>query len=122
MFVSDSGISIKGSMKSSLFLEQFMLIYNSWTCHLVLFHLRPFQIINIYFESQSKFCTVRSGIRTHAWRSRLRPERSALDHSAILTPASSHLLMVYFKIFDNIYLPSVDWMHFIRPSDNVIFI
>ena len=29
---------------------------------------------------------VRSGIRTHAYRSRLRPERSALDHSAILTP------------------------------------
>ena len=29
---------------------------------------------------------VRSGIRTHAWRTRLRPERSALDRSAILTP------------------------------------
>ena len=28
---------------------------------------------------------VRSGIRTHAWRTRLRPERSALDRSAILT-------------------------------------
>ena len=28
---------------------------------------------------------VRSGIRTHAYLSRLRPERSALDHSAILT-------------------------------------
>ena len=28
---------------------------------------------------------VRSGIRTHAHRSGLRPERSALDHSAILT-------------------------------------
>ena len=26
----------------------------------------------------------RSGIRTHAWRTRLRPERSALDLSAIL--------------------------------------
>ena len=34
--------------------------------------------------SQSKQF-VRSGIRTHAWRTRLRPERSALDHSAILT-------------------------------------
>ena len=31
---------------------------------------------------------VRSGIRTHAYRSRLRPERSALDRSAILTPQS----------------------------------
>ena len=29
--------------------------------------------------------SVRSGIRTHAHRSGLRPERSALDHSAILT-------------------------------------
>ena len=28
---------------------------------------------------------VRSGIRTHAYLRRLRPERSALDHSAILT-------------------------------------
>ena len=28
---------------------------------------------------------VRSGIRTHAYKSRLRPERSALDRSAILT-------------------------------------
>ena len=28
---------------------------------------------------------VRSGIRTHAYMSRLRPERSALDRSAILT-------------------------------------
>ena len=28
---------------------------------------------------------VRSGIRTHAGRTRLRPERSALDRSAILT-------------------------------------
>ena len=31
-----------------------------------------------------KLC-VRSGIRTHAGRTRLRPERSALDRSAILT-------------------------------------
>lgn len=29
--------------------------------------------------------SVRSGIRTHAYMSRLRPERSALDRSAILT-------------------------------------
>ena len=32
-----------------------------------------------------KDCVVRSGIRTHAHRSGLRPERSALDLSAILT-------------------------------------
>ena len=35
---------------------------------------------------QKKECDVRSGIRTHAHRSGLRPERSALDLSAILTP------------------------------------
>ena len=34
---------------------------------------------------------VRSGIRTHAYRSRLRPERSALDRSAILTRTSLNL-------------------------------
>ena len=34
-------------------------------------------------EKNKKF--VRSGIRTHAYKSRLRPERSALDRSAILT-------------------------------------
>ena len=32
-----------------------------------------------------KILHVRSGIRTQAWRTRLRPERSALDHLAILT-------------------------------------
>ena len=36
-------------------------------------------------EDQKKMSYVRSGIRTHAYRSRLRPERSALDRSAILT-------------------------------------
>ena len=40
---------------------------------------------------------VRSGIRTHAWRTRLRPERSALDRSAILTTQDQTCLM--FPIF-----------------------
>ena len=35
--------------------------------------------------TDKKKILVRSGIRTHAWRTRLRPERSALDRSAILT-------------------------------------
>ncbi len=35
-------------------------------------------------KQKIKLC-VRSGIRTHAYKSRLRPERSALDRSAILT-------------------------------------
>ena len=34
---------------------------------------------------------VRSGIRTHAYSCRLRPERSALDHSAILTMSITHI-------------------------------
>ena len=36
-------------------------------------------------KRKQKLKYVRSGIRTHAYKSRLRPERSALDHSAILT-------------------------------------
>ena len=35
--------------------------------------------------AKDKMHDVRSGIRTHAHRSGLRPERSALDRSAILT-------------------------------------
>ena len=38
---------------------------------------------------EKKNSTVRSGIRTHAHRSGLRPERSALDLSAILTTCQS---------------------------------
>ena len=38
-----------------------------------------------WYASQTEKTFVRSGIRTHAWRTRLRPERSALDRSAILT-------------------------------------
>ena len=46
----------------------------------------------VYKIVTKKFKTfVRSGIRTHAHRSGLRPERSALDHSAILTYALSLL-------------------------------
>ena len=36
-------------------------------------------------NGKKKATYVRSGIRTHAYKSRLRPERSALDRSAILT-------------------------------------
>ena len=38
---------------------------------------------------------VRSGIRTHAYKSRLRPERSALDRSAILTSVYQPKMMLY---------------------------
>jgi hypothetical protein len=41
---------------------------------------------NLWLKSEAtKTFIVRSGIRTHAHRSGLRPERSALDLSAILT-------------------------------------
>ena len=40
-----------------------------------------------HVESSQNNISVRSGIRTHAHRSGLRPERSALDRSAILTDA-----------------------------------
>ena len=36
-------------------------------------------------NGKKKATYVRSGIWTHAYKSRLRPERSALDRSAILT-------------------------------------
>ena len=36
---------------------------------------------------------VRSGIRTHAQRTGLRPERSALDRSAILTLTGTELCL-----------------------------
>ncbi|GBM47866.1 hypothetical protein AVEN_91849-1 [Araneus ventricosus] len=40
-----------------------------------------------------KNLAVRSGIRTHAHRSGLRPERSALDRSAILTHSNADKLV-----------------------------
>ena len=41
--------------------------------------------LKVYEPNHIKKIYVRSGIRTHAHRSGLRPERSALDLSAILT-------------------------------------
>ena len=41
------------------------------------------RVVSLNFDKNNFH--VRSGIRTHAYISRLRPERSALDHSAILT-------------------------------------
>ena len=42
---------------------------------------------------------VSSGIRTHAHRSGLRPERSALDHSTILTTNTSETIRQQEGIF-----------------------
>ena len=42
-------------------------------------------IISVIIMLAKSRWVVRSGIRTHAYKSRLRPERSALDRSAILT-------------------------------------
>ena len=45
---------------------------------------------------------VRSGIRTHAYKRRLRPERSALDRSAILTTCFQIIDLVFKKkLFSN---------------------
>ena len=41
--------------------------------------------VDLRMQKWLEKASVRSGIRTHAWRTRLRPERSALDRSAILT-------------------------------------
>ena len=46
--------------------------------------------LKVYEPIQIMKISVRSGIRTHAHRSGLRPERSALDLSAILTDFSQH--------------------------------
>ena len=50
-----------------------------------------FLIIDHYIDQDHKTYIVRSGIRTHAHRSGLRPERSALDRSAILTTQEINL-------------------------------
>ena len=55
----------------------------------------------------AKQLLVRSGIRTHAWRTRLRPERSALDRSAILTPHyydDSQRQMIYILLLSALLL------------------
>ena len=52
-------------------------IYIQTKWHLNVVQSTKVKIVKKYF--------VRSGIRTHAHRSGLRPERSALDRSAILT-------------------------------------
>ena len=51
----------------------------------------------IFFLHQK--CSVKSGRRTHAHRSGLRPERSALDHSAILTTNTSETIRQQEGIF-----------------------
>ena len=53
--------------------------------------------------TKSKY-VVRSGIRAHAYKSRLRPERSALDRSAILTyksPVSSESFLAKLWTFSS---------------------
>ena len=51
----------------------------------------------IFFLHQK--CAVKSGIRTHAHRSGLRPGRSALDHSVILTTNTSETIRQQEGIF-----------------------
>ena len=51
-------------------------------------------------KSKQKLQNVRSGIRTHAYKSRLRPERSALDHSAILTHTFGSFNVTVYNIYN----------------------
>ena len=51
----------------------------------------------IFFLHQK--CSDRSGIRTHAHRTGRQPERSALDHSAILTTNTSETIRQQEGIF-----------------------
>ena len=58
---------------------------------------------------------VRSGIRTHAYISRLRPERSALDHSAILTKKEcvigcGHIFRNMYNVFTRLHVLHVSWV------------
>ena len=63
---------------------------------------------------------VRSGIRTHAHRSGLRPERSALDRSAILTTKlwrnilSYQVQVLHYSLRDvqNIYMLQLSTVHY----------
>ena len=57
-----------------------------------------------YTNEGARKVYVRSGIRTHAHRSGLRPERSALDHSAILTTMRYQLTVVRRCLADS-YIP-----------------
>ena len=63
----------------------------------VFFAVKPSKCYTIFLSRiknlKKKVLVVRSGIRTHAHRSGLRPERSALDHSAILTHLPTFLVL-----------------------------
>ena len=61
----------------------FVVVFSACRKHQILILLRKHK--NLWWGKKKKKKFVRSGIRTHAWRTRLRPERSALDRSAILT-------------------------------------
>ena len=53
--------------------------------------------------------TVRSGIRTHAQRTGLRPERSALDRSAILTvPYRKKEFIKIITVYTLLFMRDVD--------------
>ena len=54
---------------------------------------------------------VRSGIRTHAYISRLRPERSALDHSAILTVELPRIACGHGDAFFGVFFDEIRRKH-----------
>ena len=55
-------------------------------------------------ETIWKIECVRSGIRTHAYKSRLRPERSALDRSAILTTYLNEKFVEYKNVIKDSFV------------------
>ena len=73
--------------------------------------------------------TVRSGIRTHAYESRLRPERSALDHSAILNAnycqflSNISFISLFLKWFDteNVKKAARRWYRIYRSNKPVSY-
>ena len=64
--------------------------------------------LKVYEPNHIKKIYVRSGIRTHAHRSGLRPERSALDLSAILTMYFSFRKYKPYYVPPSFQLGSVD--------------
>ena len=73
---------LHGAIFSSSFWGQWQSLVPNLNKIETLYYWRK-RIVGLWERGEKKY--VRSGIRTHAGRTRLRPERSALDRSAILT-------------------------------------
>ncbi len=65
--------------------------------------------------------SVRSGIRTHAHGCGLRPERSALDHSAILTLVDTLGKYNYFSVRGIFELSIKSFLNFMMKNNKFFF-